>query len=41
MPDELVRQLDEFAEDHRWSRATAVKVLVEQGLQRKGGPGNG
>ena len=36
LPDELVEQLDQFAGEHHWSRATAIQVLIEQGLQQGG-----
>lgn len=32
VPRELVERLDRFATEHRWSRATAIQALLEQGL---------
>ena len=29
---ELMERLDRFAEQHRWTRSTAVAVLIERGL---------
>jgi metal-responsive CopG/Arc/MetJ family transcriptional regulator len=29
----LLARLDKFAEQHRWSRSTAVAVLIERGLE--------
>ena len=28
----LIERLDRFAAGHRWSRSTAVAILIEQGL---------
>jgi len=30
---ELLAKLDRFAERNRWTRSTAVTVLIEQGLE--------
>jgi hypothetical protein len=32
LPESVVQTLDEYAEQHRWSRSTAAAVLLEQGL---------
>ena len=29
---EVMARLDDFAEQHRWTRSTAAAVLIEQGL---------
>ena len=36
VPPELVTRIDKYAAEHRWSRATAVQVLIERGLERDG-----
>ena len=36
LPEELVAWLDKFAAEHHWSRATAVRVLIERGRGQEG-----
>jgi len=35
LPPDLLERLDRFAEEHRWTRSTAVAVLIEQGLAQQ------
>jgi metal-responsive CopG/Arc/MetJ family transcriptional regulator len=37
LPPTLADRLDRYAEDHRWSRSTAIEVLVEKGLDKQEG----
>ena len=32
---ELVARIDKYAADHRWSRAAAIQVLIERGLEQE------
>ena len=35
VPTELVERLDKYAAEHRWSRAVAIRVLIERGLEQE------
>jgi hypothetical protein len=35
VPRDTVAQLDRYAAGRRWSRAVAIRALIEQGLERE------
>lgn len=35
VPTELVKRLDKYAAQHHWSRAVAIRLLIEHGLEQE------